>query len=256
MENKNSLPWALVVIVLIAFWPLGLYLLYKKISTQPSFELQGGKISRVLGWVCIVLGAIYICMAVFDENILETTSDVDALSGIVVLGIVFMVLGVYLLFYSKRKRARAERYQKYIAIIGNNSTRSIDYVASALSTTYEEAHKELQDMIRKRLIENAYIDEYKREIVLENFARNSNSVHETAEERMFRQQNFKQQQLRGRQVQMQYGQTHATQANYTNQATTPEKKGPRVVTCKNCGANNTIQDGALGECEYCGSPVE
>ena len=29
-----------------------------------------------------------------------------------------------------------------------------------------------------------------------------------------------------------------------------------TVTCKGCGAVNTIQKGTVGECDYCGTPIE
>jgi len=30
----------------------------------------------------------------------------------------------------------------------------------------------------------------------------------------------------------------------------------KVIACKNCGATNTIQPGAIQECEFCGSPLQ
>ena len=36
---------------------------------------------------------------------------------------------------------------------------------------------------------------------------------------------------------------------------TTNNAGMIVVTCKSCGANNTIVKGTAGECEYCGAPI-
>ena len=30
----------------------------------------------------------------------------------------------------------------------------------------------------------------------------------------------------------------------------------QIVTCKGCGANNSIAAGTVGECEFCGSKIE
>lgn len=35
-----------------------------------------------------------------------------------------------------------------------------------------------------------------------------------------------------------------------------EHKQTKVVTCKSCGANNTVVVGEPNECQYCGSPIE
>ena len=34
-----------------------------------------------------------------------------------------------------------------------------------------------------------------------------------------------------------------------------EKPKIKVVVCRNCGGNNTILDGEVSECEFCGSPL-
>ncbi len=40
----------------------------------------------------------------------------------------------------------------------------------------------------------------------------------------------------------------------SNEDTVPSSE-TQVVICKNCGAQNQIVKGSVGECEYCGSPI-
>jgi len=48
---------------------------------------------------------------------------------------------------------------------------------------------------------------------------------------------------------------HAAPAVPVAVSPTAEPITPKVVSCPGCGANNTVF-GALGECEYCGSPLQ
>lgn len=279
-EAKSSPSWGVVIFLLIIFWPVGLYLLFKKISTGDT--LGEGKVLRVVGWMFIVIAIVYISLGesnlVVSENAENVESTIEVLRGV---GSFFFIGGVIMIIMAKRKRTKANRYRKYIAIVENNRVRQIDSIASAFPTTYEKAHDDLQEMINKGFLEDAYIDESKREIVLVNSVTESNMagqlqgnqpqydqsqfIKDPLSQLLFEEQQLQQQLIRGQQPSKQssqYSQIHVSQTIITNQQPIteqkepPKKKEPRVVICKNCGGNNKIIDGDIGECEYCGSPIE
>ena len=279
-EAKNSPSWGVVIFLLIIFWPVGLYLLFKKISTGDT--LGEGKVLRVLGWMFIVIAIVYFFLSesnlVVSENAESVESAIEALRGV---GSFFFIGGVIMLIMAKRKRKKANRYRKYITIVENNRVRQIDSIASAFPTTYEKAHDDLQEMINKGFLEDAYIDESKREIILVNSVAESNIagqlqgnqpqydqsqiIQDPLSQLLFAEQQLQQQLIKGQQPSKQssqYNQIHVSHTIFTNQQPftepkePPKKKEPRIVICKNCGGNNKILDGEVGECEYCGSPIK
>lgn len=235
-ETKSSPPWGIVILLVIVFWPVGLYLLFKKLSTGRGDNLGEGKGLRTTGIIFIVFAVIYFSMAGSSFADLENgESTVEALS---VVGTVFGVGGVIMIISANRKRSRSNKYKKYIAIVTDNKVRKIDSIANAFPTTYEKAHNDLIEMINKGFFEGAYIDESKREIIYAN-----SITDDLAAQLLENLQQYTQSQL-------------TKQQPFTEQKEPPKKKEPRIVICKNCGGNNKIIDGDIGECEYCGSPIE
>ena len=84
-----------------------------------------------------------------------------------------------------------------------------------MGKSYDVAKTDIQKMINKGYLKNAYINEGTREIILPN-----NNIQE---------------------------QNGTVGNDAANVAT-------KIVACPCCGANNTIV-GDMGECEYCGSPL-
>ena len=83
---------------------------------------------------------------------------------------------------------------------------------------YDVVRTDVQKMIDKGFLKNAYINEGTREIVM--------TVNNNTDNTFFQAQ--------------------------SNVATAQDV---RVVACPCCGANNTVS-GAVGECEYCGTPLQ
>lgn len=129
--------------------------------------------------------------------------------------IFFLITGLVLLFIGKRMKKAAERCKKYIAIIANQHITSIDQIAQAASVGYETAKKDLEKMIHQGYFSGAYINEGAREIVLPG--------------------------------------SHVSRDHMANNVIRPAQT--KVVTCKNCGATNTVVSGSAAECEFCGSPI-
>ena len=104
-----------------------------------------------------------------------------------------------------------------MSIIVNGNVRQLDMIASATGKSYDVVHEDVQKMIEKGYLKNAYIDEGMREVILPNHA--------------------------------------PVPQNNVNAAANITQTHPRIAACPCCGANNTIY-GDMGECEYCGSPLK
>ncbi len=195
MENNTLYSWPVIIIALIFFWPLGVFLIYKKSQTDKKTALTVAKLLNILGTIFIVVGIITL---------------------IAIIGIFYLILGIVLKVLAKKMLASAENVKRYISIVINGNLRQLDAIAAAVGKPYDTVKADLQKLIDDGYFKNAYINEATREIVL---SAPSASVNEGS----------------------------ASVAGTAVQT--------RVVVCPCCGANNTVS-GAVGECEYCGSPLE
>lgn len=146
MENKTSnYSWTLILVLLFVFWPVGLYMLYKKAQTDKKVALTASKIMNTIGTVLIVFGVITV---------------------IVGIGVIYIIGGVLLKKMAKKLRNSAENVKRYLAIVVNGNVRQLDAICASVGKPYKTVKEELQKMIDDGYFRNAYIDESTREIVL------------------------------------------------------------------------------------------
>ena len=211
--NNNDInklySWPVIILALCVFWPVGLYLIIKRTSLDKTAVMKSssGKGLNITAIVLIVLGAF---------GIIGSFDPFDF--GSLVIFLFFIAGGVVLLNKAKKIKAEGETIKKYLAIIVNGGERQLDAIASATGKQYDVVKVDVQKIIDKGFLKNAYINENTREIVLPNAA--------------------------------------PVNANFDQvQASAITTVQTKVVTCPCCGANNTVS-GALGECEYCGAPLK
>ena len=202
--------WPVIILALIFFWPLGLFLIIKRTTLDKTAVMKesSGKGLKITAIVLLVLGGF---------GIIGSFDPFDF--GSLVIFLFFIAGGVILLNKAKKIKAEGESIKKYLAIIVNGGERQLDAVASATGKQYDVVKNDVQKMIDKGFLKNAYINENTREVVLASAASSNVNV-----------------------------------AQPTGGAA-PAAVQTRVIACPCCGANNTIS-GDIGECEYCGTPLK
>lgn len=155
--NQKGLSWGWVVFWIIIFWPVGVFLLIRKLTTDKSAAMTSERPLSIAALVLMTLGIIYIILSFADQSMLLAAA-------------VFGIPGIWLFFKSKQTKAAGAKYRKYIAIVINQNQTSIDNIASAMGVKYEQAAKDLQKMINAGYFTGAYIDVTQREIVLARVA--------------------------------------------------------------------------------------
>ncbi|MCL2146339.1 MAG: hypothetical protein FWH52_00905 [Synergistaceae bacterium] len=155
-NTKKSTSWGWIVFWFILFWPVGVYLLIKKLSVDKSAMMKSSKTLFIVSYILMGIGAIYLIMAFAEDPNMITAA------------IVFGSPGVWLFFKAKKTKVTGERYKKYIALVVNQKQTSIDSIAPAAGVSYEVAVKDLQKMIDTGYFFGAYIDATQRVIVLAN----------------------------------------------------------------------------------------
>lgn len=208
--NKISIiySWPIIILATIIFWPIGLFLIIKRITIDKKAAMVSGKLIKALGIVSCCIGALGFLVSITDGF---DGSDVGAI-------IFFAGAGVALIYLGNKIKKDANSIKQYLNIIVNGGERQLDAIAAATGKQFNVVKKDIQKMIDKGYLKNAYINESTREIVLTGTSTNTESSVASA--------------------------GNATASTQT-----------RVIACPCCGANNTIS-GDIGECEYCGTPLK
>ncbi|MBR5280204.1 MAG: hypothetical protein IKU26_04465 [Clostridia bacterium] len=214
MSNKNNnlgclYSWPVIIIALICFWPVGLFLIIKRASVDKKTAMASGKLIKGLGIASCCMAALGFLVCLSDGF---DGTDVGMI-------IFFAAAGAALLYLANKIKKDADSVKLYLNIIVNGGERQLDSVAAATGKQYDVVKKDVQKMIDKGFLKNAYINENTREVVLPSAApANVNVAQPTG-------------------------------------GTAPAAAQTRVIACPCCGANNTIS-GDIGECEYCGTPLK
>ena len=127
--------WPTIIFTLILFWPIGVFLIIKRVSKDKKTEMNSGKLINGLGIVSY-------CMAILGFIVFITESF--AVEDIV-LALFFGAAGF---------------------ILGN--VRQLYAIASTTGKSYDIVYKDIKKMIEKGYLKNAYINENLKEVVLPN----------------------------------------------------------------------------------------
>lgn len=159
IKNKKCewwVSWPVIVIACILFWPIGIFLIWKRTSVDKKAALNTGKTISIFGWICLAFAFLGLFV-----GISEGFASDDA--GMILF---FGIAGLVLVAFGKYTSNSAKKSRKYIAIVVNQEMTSIDNIAASIPTTYDDAKKDLQKMIDKGYFDGAYINESAREIIL------------------------------------------------------------------------------------------
>ncbi|MBQ4568638.1 MAG: hypothetical protein IJA62_01055 [Ruminococcus sp.] len=163
-RDNSSYSWSLVIIALIVFWPVGLFLLFKKFSDDKKATLgASGKVMKIVGISLIIFVAIGLIG--FGSSLAENGYRSDDTYGIV--GVVFFAAGgVALLYKGNKVTKEAEQIRRYISVIVNGNVRKLSAIASATGKPYDVVYRDINNLINKGYLHNAYIDESSKKIVM------------------------------------------------------------------------------------------
>ncbi|MDR3643816.1 MAG: hypothetical protein P4M02_01930 [Clostridia bacterium] len=152
------LSWAFIVIMILIFWPVGIYLLWKRTTVNKQTAMSAGKTISIVGWVLLALGIVAVIAGTDDPS--------QAVTGRIEYLVIFVCSGLVMILLGERSKRQAKCYKKYLAMVVNQGITSIDTIAAAAPAPYEKAKSDLQKMIDKGYFAGAFIDETRREIAL------------------------------------------------------------------------------------------
>ena len=131
--------WPAIILALCIFWPVGVFLIIKRVSKDRKTAMGAGKLIGVLGIVsyCIAALGLLVCIS-------------DGFAGEDVTMIVFFgAAGFALRKVAKKIRKEAESVKQYLSIIVNGNVRQLDTIASTTGKSYDVVRKDVKKMIDK-----------------------------------------------------------------------------------------------------------
>ncbi|AFQ46418.1 hypothetical protein [Desulfosporosinus meridiei] len=148
--------WWAIILFLFLFFPIGLYLIFKRISLDKK-TLYPYSIAKVIGWIFVFIGS---------TGVISTYSSTSQNFVGKTAAIMFLIGGITLIIWGVKLQKQSLRYSKYSALIIDQNISSLDNIASATSLNYDEVKKDLQKMLSKNYFIGAYINESSGEILL------------------------------------------------------------------------------------------
>ena len=213
MQKKSS-PWGIILLITCLFFPIGIYMIVKKVTSEKFNYVQNGRTLKVLGWVLLGFAMLYLILGLTGNLQAEDGS----MGGVISVIFIFGAGGLVCLYYGSVIMKRGLKYSRYVSIVVPGNNTYLDNIAAQYPTSYDKAVADLQAMIDAGYFMNSYIDLNRRELILPKVQAQPNyAFHQPPA---------------------------STNAAYA---------GPRTIQCPNCGAPNTLFIGAVKECEYCGS---
>lgn len=129
-------------------------------SISIKLSLIIGKIMYIAGLCSYVMGAL-----LFSGLFMEDFNPTD-ISTFIIGALLFIAIGFALCRTAKKNKINAENVRLYIPIIVNGNARRLDSIAETTGRPFEVVREDIQKIIQKGYLKNAYIDESTREVVL------------------------------------------------------------------------------------------
>jgi len=152
-QNQNGVQaicsWPVIILAFIFFFPVGIFLLFLRSSTNRRETYTIWKRSAVIGWVLVVIGGLATLGLAFEP-------DVDGFG--LIIAIVMLVAGIATLASSKKQKQKSNRYKMYVNLIVNSGVEDLSNIANQMNTTIAEVITDLNHMISKGYLGTFMID--------------------------------------------------------------------------------------------------
>lgn len=146
--------WLAVILLLVLFWPAGLYLLYRKFSVPPFG--RGGVVFLLIGFAFTGIAALDILKRATGWP--PVRGDAGFLLSSPVYTAVALAAGLLCFVAAGLLLQRRRDYRLYTPFLLGHVTTSLDAVADALSRDYLRVCRDLQRLINTGCLSSAYID--------------------------------------------------------------------------------------------------
>ena len=154
--QAKSYSWGLVVLMFFIFFPVGIFLLIQKVTSEKTAYTQNGKTLKGIGWFCV---GVSVFMAFAFLTGIVTYDDGTSAAGVGVLAVGFYgAIGILGIKKGSSMIAKGTKYDRYNTIVMGSQEYAIDSIANLYPSTYEEAVADLQAMLTAGYFTGARLD--------------------------------------------------------------------------------------------------
>lgn len=153
---KKTTSWVAIIVGLILFFPIGIYLLFKKVTEENGSYQQNGNVLIIIALALFCMIPIIAIFAYTGE--LQYADGTPAYGAALVIsmllgagGISSIAVGIYYI-------QRGQKYDQYISKLSPQHPVELRELASELKLPINTVISDLQCMIDTGYIPNAYID--------------------------------------------------------------------------------------------------
>ncbi len=159
MENskKKSSSWAVIILILIFIWPVGIFLLYRKLA----YDDEKLKNIRNTLWS----GAIFCYLLAFCGLSANTGSTFDSLD--VALIIIFIMIAIVCTIFALKTNKKYKYYEKYVEILKIRKRIDLSELSRKMGITEEQVIDDIAKL-NKYKMSNTYINEDNEIIIVSN----------------------------------------------------------------------------------------
>lgn len=171
---NKAYTWPVIVTLLVLFFPVGFYLLYKRFTYDKTTTKKNVKGLRNTGIILIGIALFYTIMGITGN--LDTSKGGSVIAGIICFLAVFGGTGLIFLIGSIKMNNYGKKYEKYISVIENGDQFELDNIASCAGVIYQTLLTDLQEMLDLGYFPGAYIDKGNRELVFRQEGNMENGI--------------------------------------------------------------------------------
>lgn len=229
MNNQRSTySWTVVVIMLILFWPVGLFLLFGKLANDRSASFGGGAgLIRFVGFILVAFGVIML-FTLFS-------GDGEIVAGGIMGAIIFGLPGLWLLKKGKKMRKTGDKNRTYINYIVNNKINDVSELARRMGVSQQQVIDDVNLMINNGMLGRARLNLSNGKI---QFPRPKPRPQTQTKPRPRPEQR-----------------PRPTQGHTPRPEPRPVVTfEPKTIRCTACSANNFVES-LPAQCEYCGTSL-
>ncbi len=155
MKQKTR-SWTTIGIWLIFFFPVGIPLLVKKVTSEKDRYIQNGNSIKKVGIGILCFTVISIILYTAGE--LQLTEDSNQITVMITMFIILPACGLFCMYKGKQISARGKRYEDLIPYLALNPYQNLDILASELKIPLQTVIADLKYLIQVGYISNVYID--------------------------------------------------------------------------------------------------
>lgn len=164
MWSMRGPAWPVIAALLVALYPLGIFLIIIKVNRELEEMKKNSRISAGIGILLILLGILYAALGYF--GVIRFTKKSDLIGSAIFLLVITCVGGVILIRKGIRSGHLADMNEKYRPVILDTPDGSVDAIAQKCGETYEVCYQNLKQLILAGFIPSARLKKSTRSLVV------------------------------------------------------------------------------------------